>query len=95
MSSPLAATSVARSTEGEEDEDRVEEKAERARVRAAGGRCPWRECSWTLDGNSVDKTCTPCKNSGTKSRWKSTHTIEIINTCASCKIHDKVGCMVN
>lgn len=42
-SSPLAATSVARSMEGEEGVQTDSAKELRVRVRAAGGRCPWSE----------------------------------------------------
>jgi hypothetical protein len=43
MSSPLAATSVVRRTEGEDGTGTADEKASRVRVLAAGEMFPWRE----------------------------------------------------
>jgi hypothetical protein len=56
-SKPRAATSVARRIAGEEGVQRAEEKLERARVRAAGGRCPCNEYSVDDFGRSDGRTC--------------------------------------
>lgn len=47
-SSPLAATSVARSIEGEEEVHTDSAKELRVRVRTAGERCPCREYNFVL-----------------------------------------------
>lgn len=55
-SSPLAATSVARSIDGEVEDARDDEKAESARVRAAGIKWPCREKSFELGTRTFGRT---------------------------------------
>lgn len=55
-SSPLAATSVARSIDGELEDARDDEKAESARVRAAGSKWPCKEKSFELGSRNFGRT---------------------------------------